>query len=251
MTLHIAVVTALTFFICGVLQGMVGFAFALFALPALLALGFSLPDSVALVLMGALSQMFLAIHLMRRSIDWKGLTPLIIVGTLATPIGIFFMHRLSVQTGMIIRQCLGGVILATVVAQWLLRPVPQERVAAGWGYLAALTSGILGGLFGIGGPPNLIWVYAHRWSNEKYRITPVALALPRLSLQVAMMLWVFGWGLLSVFETGMIFAPFSILGSAAGLKIGSRLPIPWLRTAVFALLCMIGAVNLLRPWLGL
>lgn len=250
MTIHIAVATAVTFFLCGALQSMVGFAFALFALPALLSLGVPLPQSVALVTMGALSQMLLAVGHMRRFVLWRELAPLMAVAMLTTPIGILLMHQLSGQAGVRIRQVVGGIILVTVMGQWLLHPAPREHVAVGWGYLAAIISGILGGLIGAGGPPNVIWTHAHRWSNETYRVTPVALALPRVPVQVGLMLSVFGRSLLPVFVSGTLFVPFSILGAGLGLLVGSRLPIAWLRMAVFLLLGLFGVANVFRPYFG-
>lgn len=47
-----------------------------------------------------------------------------------------------------------GVILSLVVTiQLFWRPVPVKKMHYGWGLLAFITSGLIGGTCGMGGPP--------------------------------------------------------------------------------------------------
>lgn len=241
---------AVVVFFCSMLQSTVGFAFALFALPCLLAANIPLPQAVSLLIVPGSVQALWAAQHMRRSIDWRLLWPITLTSMVATPFGIAVMRELSQQTGEQVRAVIGALILLSVLVRTCVRPEPRAQLSRAWDVLAGAVSGLMGGLAGIGGPPLILWVYAHCWPAEKYRVTPVAIVLPRVPFQILLMVLTFGPAILPVFGFSFVFVPLSMAGAVLGLRLGPRLPIPVLRAAAFAILAIIGVMCLVRPLLA-
>jgi uncharacterized membrane protein YfcA len=235
------------FLVCSAIQSTVGFAFTLFALPILLWVGIDLPSAVMMTIVGSMVQRLLAVHHLRRSVDWRGLAPLMLFGLGALPLGILTLKLLSQQRVDTIRQVIGALILAAVATKVLLRIRPRDRVRRGWGYAAAAASGYLGGLANMTGPPFLLWVHSHRWANEQCRVALLAFTLPMVPVQIALLLGAYGVELVAPAVLAAVLGPLAALGCMAGLRLGRRLPIDMLRVVAFALLAVIGIVSIVRP----
>lgn len=230
-------------------QSAAGFGFGLFAVPALLVTGFSLPQAVMLCVVGSALQKGVAVWALRRHIPWRSLRPLIVSGLATLPIGFWMMHRLSVAG----RDTAGGVVAVLIMGLLLLRrlvaPMGKESVHPAWGIAAGAMSGVLNGLANIGGPPVVLWSLAHQWSNPRLRVTTLAQSLVFVPFQVVVISLVFGRSALVALAWGVLMSPLVVLGTRAGLYLGSRVPVHRLRLGMEFLLLLM-AVSAARPlWL--
>lgn len=246
---QLLVILAPLFFVCAFVQGVIGFAFALLALPVMLGLGISLPHAVMMVCLGAVVQMGWAVYAMWGSIPWRRIAPVCMIALVTTPIGIWLLQIVSAQHTSIVRQVIGGIILLVVTAWWTVRPEPRQKLWWGWDIVTGVISGVLGGLASIAGTSLVVWTHAHKWTNREYRITPMATMLPRACLQIGLMFAMLpDVPLAPAFRAGIFLIPASVLGSILGVRFGHRIPVPLLRILVSLVLVALGLTNLLRPF---
>ncbi|MDA0321468.1 MAG: sulfite exporter TauE/SafE family protein [Verrucomicrobia bacterium] len=247
---QILVALGALFMLSAFVQGVIGFGFALLALPVMLGLGLSLPQAVLTVTIGASVQMGWAAFAMRDSIPWRRLAPVCIVAMLTTPIGIWLLQFVSTQGTSIVRQVIGGIILLVVTAWWTIRPKPRAKLGWGWDLLAGVISGVLGGLASVAGTSLIVWTHAHKWTNQEYRVAPVATMFPRSLLQIGLMLAMMpGEALGPAIPSALLLVPGTILGAILGVHFGHRLSVPLLRVLVSLALVIMGLSSLLGPLL--
>lgn len=227
-----------------IIQSSSGFGFGLFAVPLLLFLDFELPAAVMIVVIGSAIQKVYAIIALWRAVDWKEISPYMFVGLAALPAGVFSMYTISILSRDIVEQVIGFSVLLLLLLQWRRVIKTKERISRFWGYAAGFFSGFFNGLANIGGPPLVLWILAHRWSNEKMRATPIAFSLVFVPLQLVFMFFVFGARVfLSPMVKTLAAAPFVFLGTWLGLKIGGKISQEHLRLYMGLLLLSI-ALNL-------
>jgi uncharacterized protein len=126
-----------------------------------------------------------------------------------------------------------------VLVQWALRIRPRDRLARGWGLLAAAFTGVLTGMLNMGGPPIVLWAHAHRWSTDRIRVIVPALTLPLVPFQVALYLLSFGWGILPRPGRGAIYLAVVMIGFLAGDVVGRRIPASHFRLIAYGLLVLV------------
>jgi uncharacterized membrane protein YfcA len=237
---------AAVLFTGAVLQSAAGFGFGLFAVPALLVLGFPLPQAVMLCVVGSAVQKVLAVWSLREHVPWKGLRLVVAYGLLTFPLGLWLMFHLT-EAG---KGVAGAVVAVLILGLLLLRrgvfPEEREHVPAVWGISAGAVSGVLNGLANIGGPPVVLWSLAHKWSNPRLRITTLAQSLVFVPFQMVLIPVMFGAPALNALLWGLAFSPLVILGTRAGLFLGNRVPVPLLRLGMEILLVLM-AVSAARP----
>ncbi len=230
---------------CSLIQSAVGFAFGLFALPLLLMLTpLSLPQVVLLMVLTSALQRLLMVGHMHAHIPWRRAWPVLAAALLTLPAGLWLQYHLAGAERLIIRRCVGVLILAVLVIQWRRQSVPREGLARRWGFLTGSVSGVLSGLAGIGGPPIVIWLHAQRFSTATLRATISGVSLPLVPFQLGMMLAAFGTAVLPplAWAPGLVAAVAA--GHYAGMALGGRLPEVHLRrlaTGLLVLICL-GAI---------
>lgn len=232
---------------CAFIQSTVGFAFSLFSNSLLLLIGLALPQTVILSTLGSTLQRLLMTSSMRRHVDWRQTLPMSGVCLLTLPLGILVLKVFSEQSVGFAKVSLGLLILMILAVQKFANVRPREKLHRGWGALAAAASGILTGLANIGGPPLLLWVHAHKWTNEKTRVTVMAITTTLVPVQLVLMLRVFGGDVFPSMAQLMLLAPAIAIGTLAGMAAGKRLSRPRLRTVALTLLVVICALLILEP----
>ena len=170
-------------------QGAVGFAYGMIAIPVLLWAGLSLPQSVALVSTTVIAQTAAGVWRFRRHVVWRDL-PGVAAGRYAgLPVGLLIMAALDGAGRGVMKQAVGAVLLAIVVLTVAFRPAPRERVRARWSFPTGFSSGLLSGTTGMGGPPVVLWMIAHDWSTQRGRAFLWSLFLSLLPVQLLLMAW--------------------------------------------------------------
>lgn len=245
---HLFVV--LTVLWCSFLQSSVGFGFDLLALPLLLIIGVDLPSALMLLLITSSAQIVLAVHQLRRSLQWRELGPVIGTSLGCLPLGLYLLYLLSEMGRGAIQQVIGALVLAALSLRVLVRVQPRDRLAAAWGYLAGCSGGILGGLAGISGPPIILWIHAHSWSNAKARVSYLAYLIPMMPVRFLLLMLTFPSQVTPAIPLSLGLVPVSLAGSWIGVRLGNRIPTDTLRRMAYGLLALLGLYGILRPLLG-
>ncbi|MCK5802999.1 MAG: sulfite exporter TauE/SafE family protein [Lentisphaeria bacterium] len=234
---------------CSLLQAAIGFGFSLFAVPLLMmSLGLPLPYIVTIALTASTAQRCVTVTKLHRSVGWRELWPMIGIGILALPAGLFLLRLISGQSQAVTRQCVGLLILLAMGMRLAFRTEPRKHIWRGWGLIASFLGGILNGFANIGGPPMVLWLYAHDWPRDRLRATILSWSLPMVPFQMTLLLWSFGEDILRSALLAACYLPLSFAGSFLGLSLGKRVDERQLRIIATALLILIGLYNVLHPF---
>jgi uncharacterized membrane protein YfcA len=242
--------TGIILFVAAVVQGVVGFAMAIVAIPLLVWTGLPLSEAIAISATSTFVQALTGMVKLRHAIPWSIVKPAVIVRLLALPIGILMLiHLDGIETSKI-KAFLGAFIILLVLFQVCLKIEPREALPTKWNYLAFACSGLFAGMVGIGGPPLVLWLSAHRWSGEKIKaflfanfavIAPVSILLIWISL---------GDSILAAAGTGLMFAPIVIVGTLVGVRLGTHIPRELFRKILFCILIVLGLFSITIALIG-
>ena len=177
MSLSIIILIGIILFICSTIQGAVGFAFNIFAIPLLIWSGLSLPQAITVTSIPIFMQSLTSTYKLREYIKWKEVAMGSLLRYIGLPLGIYILTLLNSFDKNNIKQVVGIVILLIVAIQTLFKVEPKEKVGIFWTILSFLSSGIFLGMISMGGPPVILWVMAHRWSALEIRAFLSALFL--------------------------------------------------------------------------
>ncbi len=106
------------------------------------------------------------------------------------------------------------------------------------------------GFANIGGAPIILWILAHRWQNEKMRVTSLAFTLAFVPFQIILLPMVFGKSILIAFLNAIVLTPIIYFSTKIGLRVGSMLSRRHLRMSMQGLLFLIAMISILKPILG-
>lgn len=207
------VVAAITL-VAGFVQGVAGFGFGMVSMGVL---PFVLPVKTAVPLIAVFGLFVNGMLLweLRRHIDLSRAKGLLLMTFVGIPLGVAFLKGFDAS---VVKLVLGVVILlyTTTSLMGTLKPIPHIHTA--WGWVMGLFGGVLGGAFGTGGPPVIIYMTLADWPKDLIKST-----LPAIFL------------LTSVFQT-ILFAANGMLGAeqlelnavalpglVLGVWLGSRL----------------------------
>jgi len=229
-----------------IIQSSSGFGFGLFVIPILLFFGFGLAPTVSMVVIGSAIQKITAVKYLKEHLDWQEMTPFIAIGLIGLPLGIYAMSRVSAMDQPVVKQVIGGLVLALLALHWKGSIKVREYVPKLWGYIAGFFAGVLNGFANIGGPPLVLWTLAHQWPNQKMRGTIIAFSLIFVPFQLALMLVTFGSAMFNPMLKAVVLSPAVLLGTWIGLKIGEKISRDHLRIYMQALLLFIAVASVLK-----
>jgi hypothetical protein len=107
--------------------------------------------------------------------------------------------------------------------------------------------GFIGGVAGMGGPPIVMWVHAHDWSNQRSRATLWAYFSGLTPIQLVVLYLKFGPDVVTAVGTAAILAPVMVLGILPGLWLGHRIPKPRLRQISYTIILIISIYAIAEP----
>lgn len=221
------------------LQAAVGFGFNLLAIPILLRCGLELPEAIVVSIVAQMWQQGAGYWHTHQAVVWRPLVPVIVAMAVCLVAGVMLQGTLAGWDKTSIRRLVGGLILAGLLAQWYWKPKPRAHLPAGWGVLAGACGGLLGGLAGVPGPPLVMWVMAHDWSNQRTRGSIWAMFL-FLTPLLFVILWISkGNEMLVVLLPSVALIPVVQLSAMAGMRMGNAMSKQRLRRIAFALLLII------------
>ncbi|MGD8401714.1 MAG: sulfite exporter TauE/SafE family protein [Bacillota bacterium] len=232
----------ITVFAGSVIQGAVSFGYAMFLMALL---PYLMPVKTAVVL-SAISSFFISGTVcwrFRKRIDFRAILIPLLTALAFIPPGVYL---LSVANDRIFRKIL-GIIIATLSILFMsaarrkirIQPTLINKLICG------AASGILAGMFGVGGPPLVFYLLAAIEDNIAYK---ASLEVAFVTLGVGM---VFSHGLLGNFAPHLaVYIGLSGLatigGTLLGLKLFQRLDRERLQRFVYFMMLILGALLILK-----
>ena len=225
-------------FLATLIRSTVGFGEALVAVPLL---AFRLPVAVAAPLAVLFSVLIAGLIVAQdwRHIELRSATGLIVSALFGIPFGILLLTRADDH---LVRTILGIVIVAfsaySLAARSRLHLETDHRALL---LAAGFLSGILGGAYGMNGPPLAIYGTLRRWSPQRFRATLQGYFLPASLVGLAGYA-VAGLWVSSITRYFLLSLPSVVAGVILGRALNRRLRGDGFFKIVYAGLCAIGSV---------
>lgn len=227
------------------LQSAVGFGLGLFSMPLMIVCGVPITTAVSVVaIVSALQSAWSWFH-NRQHVNWRDPVAITLISMIAMPAGIFLLEYISTQSQSVARKSIGAAILVILLAQLIFKVKPRQKLASGWSWLAGGLGGFLTGLFGTGGPPLVMWVMAHDWSNERSRAFLWLAFLMMTPAKVSLLLWRFGDSVVWPMAAGFAMIPAVMIGALIGMYFGRLMSKTVLRGAMVTLLAIIAITSMI------
>jgi uncharacterized protein len=235
-------VIAAVAFLASLVGSTVGFGEALIAVP-LLAL--VIPVKVAAPLVVLLSVTIAAIVVAQdwRKIHLRSVAWLLAPAAVGIPLGVAL---LASPDRLLVKAALGVVILAFSGYSLLGRSPPElRRDSRPWMLVCGFVAGVLGGAYGMDGPPLVIYGAMRRWSPQHFRATLRGFFLPASAAALAGY-WLAGLWVPEVTRDYLFCLPFVVPAILAGRVANRRLHGESFARYVHAGLLCIGLVLLVQ-----
>jgi uncharacterized membrane protein YfcA len=225
-------------FVATLIRSTIGFGEALVAVPLL---AFRIPVAVAAPLAVLLSVLIAGVVVVQdwRQIELRSAGGLIVSSLFGIPLGLLLLTHANDQT---VRTMLGVVILGFAVHSLAGRTrLHLETDHPLWLLGAGFLSGILGGAYGMNGPPLAIYGALRRWSPQQFRATLQGYFLP------ASLAGLVGYALIGLWVPAitryfLLSLPVALVAVAAGRWLNRRLHGDGFLRVVSAGLAVIGLV---------
>jgi uncharacterized membrane protein YfcA len=233
-------------FIATLIRSAFGFGEALIAVPLL---AFCIPLDVAAPLAVLVSITIAGIVVVQ---DWKKIhlhsTGWLVLSTLfGIPLGLLLLtstHQRVVKATL-------GVIIMTFSTYSLIgrTPLELERDSRGWLLACGFCAGVLGGAYGMNGPPLVVYGAMRRWSAQHFRATLQGYFLPASIIGMTGY-WLSGLWVPAVTHYYLLSLPVTLLGIFLGRVINHRLHGEAFLKYIYLGLAGIGALLLIQAITG-
>lgn len=223
-------------FLATLIRSTFGFGEALVAVPLLAML---LPVEVAAPIASLISILVSAIvmlqdwrHAHLRSAGW-----LVVSSMAGIPLGLLMLKTWpeAAVKGVL------GVVIVTFAVFSLMGGIRRELTTDRWAWVFGLAAGILGGAYGMNGPPLVMYGSLRRWSPERFRATLQGYFLP------ASMFGMAGYAVAGFWTRTVTFhlvraLPLVLIAVFAGRALNRRMDSGRFNVYVYVGLLVIGAV---------
>ncbi|WP_343227447.1 sulfite exporter TauE/SafE family protein [Rhodanobacter sp. DHB23] len=240
----LAVLTIL--FVASFIRSAFGFGEALIAVP-LLAFAMPVEEAAPIAALVSVTVAIVAIAQDWRHIHFRSAGRLFLATAAGAPLGLWALHALD---GHLVKMVLGAVVMAFSLFALMRRPqatLHDDRHAWIFGFGA----GVLGGAYGMNGPPLAVYGALRGWSPRHFRATLQGYFLPASLVTMA------GYGLTGLWTPGvtrdyLLALPLVLVATLLGRMLNRRLGGPAFVRCLYAGLVLVGALLLLqsRGWLG-
>ena len=222
-------------------QRTTGFGFGIFIMTSLPLLMPSYGEATALSGLLALTTSATIAFKMRGHICWRRLIPILTTFIIVSAAAICLLARIHDNT---LRRVLGIVLILTGI--WFAFFKDRIRIGTGipWQAGAGFLSGIMGGFFGMQGPPAVLYFISSEPSKEEY----MAMTQTYFLIGNAMMTIVRGANGFVTAHVGKCWV-FGLAGVAAGTLLGSwafrKIPGKVFPYIVYSYICISGVIIML------
>ena len=230
------------FLAAGFTQGVSGFGSALVAMPLLL---FFMDAHMAVplcMLNGLIITSFLSLQL-RRHVDWKKITPLL-VGCMP---GIYVGARFLKEADSNLIKLLLGIMLVSYSLYSLLAKPVARKMKPVWPYAAGFGTGVIGSAFSAGGPPTIIYITLTGWNKDDMKATlSVFFFITGIFMAIAHALT--GLTTKAVVQNFALSSFFVLLGVWLGSICYGRIKRETYLRIILSLLVVMGLVMIVTAW---
>ncbi|MGB1286794.1 MAG: sulfite exporter TauE/SafE family protein [Aggregatilineales bacterium] len=235
----VIVAAAIILFLGSLVQGMIGFAFGLLAVPLLISTGFSLAQAVALSTLSIGIQVMFGAHQLREHIPWQHIKLAVIIRYLTVPIGIVCLLAIDSLDTDSVKRFVGIAVLCGVIVR-LFTPDKQVRDLPIVVSIATFSlSGFLQGLIAMGGPPVILWLTTCDFTAKQARAFTMTLFLFNAPVQVFLLLVLSQTMTPAIILLALMLSPLIFIGTRVGVYIGNRFSRTLLNNLAMATLCII------------
>jgi hypothetical protein len=222
-----------------IVQGAIGFALGMIAVPLLVEAGFSLSQSVALTTLAIGIQVLFGAWKLRAHIPWHEVKLAAALRYLTVPIGLLLLLSVESLDTSAVKRLAGlgvllGVGLRSLARSQTVRELPMALSAA-----AFALSGVLQGLVAMGGPPLVLWMTTRDFRANQARAFTMTLFLLNAPLQVLLLLFLSQTMTVDVLLLALILTPVIYVGTIIGMRIGDRFSKPMLNRVALIVLVVI------------
>ena len=211
------VLVVLVFFSATLVRSALGFGEALIAVPLL---AFVLPIGIVAPVAVLVSITVATIVLAQdwRHVQLRSAARLVCSTLLGIPIGLLVLRRVPepIVKGLL------GIVVAGFAALALWRQNVHELRTDRHAWLFGVAAGVLGGAYGMNGPPLVVYGALRRWSPERFRATLQGYFLPA-SLIGMFGYWAAGLWTASVSRYYLLSLPAVLLAIPLGRVVNTRL----------------------------
>lgn len=233
-------------FIAALIRSALGFGEALVAVPLL---AFCIPVKVAAPLAVLASITIASIVVVQ---DWKKIdlasSSWLVFSTLfGIPVGLWFLTSSHPRA---VKAALALIIIAfTIFSLAKGGPTPQRSESRGWLLFCGFCAGVLGGAYGMNGPPLAIYGAMRRWPAQHFRATLQAYFLPASIIGMAGY-WTAGLWTPTVTHYYLLSLPITVPAVLLGRVINHRLHGDAFLKYVYISLTVIGSLLLAQAFAG-
>lgn len=225
-----------------VLQTVSGFGFGIFCMSVFPYFMPSYNSSIGLSTLLSVTTTAYIAWKMRRYINWKNLLPPMVTFTITSAAIITFA---SGQSDTLLKKLLGGALIALAVYFVFFNGKITIRPTVVNGAIAGVLGGVLSGLFGMGGPPMVVYTLAVSKDNDEYMGTTQAyFALTSVYTTVVRILnGVFTAEVAMLYPMGLVVV---LLGTVIGRRLFSRLDAQRLKQVVYVFMAASGLLMIVQ-----
>jgi uncharacterized protein len=173
VTAQAAVLTPAVLFLATLIRSAFGFGEALVAVP-LLALLMPVEVAAPVAVLVSITVAFIVVAQDWRNVHFRSAGWLVLSTMAGIPLGLLLLRSVPEA---VVKGILGAVIIA-FSAQSLLRGHYRELKTDKFAWLFGFSAGVLGGAYGMNGPPLVIYGSLRRWSPRHFRATLQGYFLP-------------------------------------------------------------------------
>ena len=220
----------------GLIQGITGFGFGLFAMGALV-LVMPIREATVIVAILSLGSALVNLWSVWRHIPWRDVWP--IVGP-ALPMTVFGVLLLQWVPAEILKAGVAVMILAGCAVTFWQPPRPLVNRPFPVAYLAGLVGGVFGGALNMGGPPVVLYTLLRGWEKTKAKCIMSAFFLTTGIVRVAMHLMT-GAATAPLLRTALLLMLPALGATYLGVRIFRRISTRTFRYAAAALLVGLAA----------
>jgi hypothetical protein len=231
-------------FVATLVRSSLGFGEALFAVP-LLALTMPVEEAAPLAVLVSITVAFLILLQDWRSVHARSAGWLVVFTLLGIPLGLLLLRTVSESA---VKGILGAIIIAFSMYSWTghhRHTWKDDRFA----WLFGFHAGVLGGAYGMNGPPLAIYGALRGWTPEYFRATLQAYFFPASLASMAGYSFA-GFWTPAVTHLYVISLPGVVIATFLGRSLHRRIPGPRFIRYVYIALTAIGAVLLLQAITG-
>ena len=231
----LTILVVAVFFCATLVRSALGFGEALIAVPLL---AFVLPVEVVAPVAALVSITVAAVVVAQdwRHVHLRSAVRLVLSTLIGIPLGLLLLRRVSEP---IVKGVL-GVLVAGFAVFALRRRSSYELTDDRLAWLFGISAGVLGGAYGMNGPPLVVYGALRRWSPEHFRATLQGYFLPA-SVMGMIGYWVAGLWTPSVSRYYLLSLPTALLAIVLGRVINRRFDARRFFTYVHAGLIVSGA----------